>query len=395
MLLSAVALLLSALLGWPARTVRSEIVVHAPKPSVWAILVDFEAYDEWNPLYTRAEGEPREGTELALRVEVPGDVPEDLNAELVIVRPDHKLRWQARTLVPGLGDAEYEVRLEPLEGGGTRVIQEQRFEGPLSTFAQVDANQAALTQVSQALQARVETKEPGTTIYADTVWNCTQPLENYGELPITVKSRIDNASAQPDNVEAVWLSGPDCAGDGDPETIDLILEIEGDGAGIGPSGDAVKLRGGPHDIEVTGYANCGAPGAEGLQDGVHAMLGYRIRFVDFVIGNPAEERPTCAGVGFFVEERSAKDPRPKDVLCIRCTIVVKSRGLVVGDSIRSGARSSQMIAELESVVDKAAVDPINEHNRWTRLGKARADLPSAYWGRRVSTATGAGSSAPS
>jgi hypothetical protein len=151
-----VALGASALLDRPAQIVSFSATVDARKPDVWATLTDFAAYEEWNPTFTRASGEAREGSTLELEAVLPGHEPESLDAKVLIARPDRKLRWQDRLLVPGLRDWEYEFVLEPLEPGRVLVVQQLRVEGLLAPFADTGAAQEALENLAQALQQRLQ-----------------------------------------------------------------------------------------------------------------------------------------------------------------------------------------------------------------------------------------------
>jgi hypothetical protein len=151
-----VALGASALLDRPAEVVSSSTTVQGPKREVWAVLTDFERYDEWNPVVTSAVGEAVEGGDLDLEVVLPGHDPESLDAKVLIVRPERKLRWQDRLLVPGLRDWEYEFALEPLEDGRVLVVQQLRVEGLLAPFADTDAAEEALELAAAALAERLE-----------------------------------------------------------------------------------------------------------------------------------------------------------------------------------------------------------------------------------------------
>lgn len=145
----------SAFLDRPAKVVTMSATVEGPKLEVWEALTDFAAYEDWNPVVTRAEGEAREGTALELDVVLPGHDPESLDAEVLIALPERKLRWQDRLLLPGLRDWEYEFVLEPVEGGRVLVVQQLRLEGLLAPFADEAAAQEALELTALALEARL------------------------------------------------------------------------------------------------------------------------------------------------------------------------------------------------------------------------------------------------
>lgn len=153
--LSLAALGASAVLDRPAKIVTMSSTVPGPKPAVWEVLTDFESYEDWNPVVTAASGEPREGGDLDLDVVLPGHEPEALDATVLIARPERKLRWQDRLLLPGLEDWEYEFVLQPVEGGRVLVVQQLRIEGLLAPFADDDAAQEALELMAEALEERL------------------------------------------------------------------------------------------------------------------------------------------------------------------------------------------------------------------------------------------------
>lgn len=368
----AVAILASAALDRPSKTIQSEVTIDAPLETIWGILTDFESYERWNPLQTSVRGQPRLGAEIELAVAPPQSDTEAYSPEITILRPNRKLAWMSRQVVPGISDREYEVILTPLGENLVRVSMHKRFEGILIPFTSVAEEQVGLDLMAEALRRRAEDVTPGTTIRTAENWVCDRPLDQYGDLPIIVKSRIEG---QPRPLEAVTLTGPDCAGDGNPATVDLVLEIEGDGRDVGPTSDAVKVKLGAHDIEISGFADCGesSPGVQ--QNGIHVMLGYRITFVDFDLGDAETGTWTCDGAAgaLSIEERSEEDPEPEDVVCVRCEIVSPNRSLYIGDSVRSGARDSVFVSEREVFVEPDARDPVTTGNTWRELGSP--DVP--------------------
>jgi hypothetical protein len=154
-LLGLAALGASAALDRPARIMMVSTAVEAPKPEVWAVLTNFDDYDQWNPVITSASGEPVVGAELDLELTLPGHDPEELDAEVLVARGDRKLRWQDRLVVPGVRDLEYEFIIQPVEPGRVVVVQLLRSEGLLAPFTDEEAGREALALIGEALVERL------------------------------------------------------------------------------------------------------------------------------------------------------------------------------------------------------------------------------------------------
>ena len=213
LVLVAFALLASASLDRPAKTIESEVTVEAPRETVWRILTDFEAYERWNPLQTSVEGDARVGAELKLALEPPRGKRQEYSPEITVLRKNRKLAWMSRETLPGVADREYEVIVEPLDDDHVRVVMHKRFEGILIPFLSTEEEQVGLDLMAEALKERAERAAPGTTIRTDETWLRDRRLEHNGALPITVKSRMDNDAVRPRAAEAVVLSGRECTGD--------------------------------------------------------------------------------------------------------------------------------------------------------------------------------------
>ena len=212
--------------------------------------------------------------------------------------------------------------------------------------------------------APLGTPSAGTVINTNRPWNCTGPLSSFGTLPIKVVSTIANAGAN-DNDNAVSLRG--CSGDGDPATIDLILDIRGNRGAVGTSYDAVRIGQNAHDLVVTGNAECGARSSNPSihQDIVQALSGNRIEFRDFTSGNPETGQWTCwgAGGGWYITWANAGIPT--DLICLRCKLATFNQNLRIGESLRSGARDSVFgfSRSYGIFIENAAREPVNVNNR--------------------------------
>lgn len=57
--------------------VRSDVEVNSDPDSVWAILTDFAAYDQWNPFINKIIGLPKQGEKIDIYIQTPGGKKRD------------------------------------------------------------------------------------------------------------------------------------------------------------------------------------------------------------------------------------------------------------------------------------------------------------------------------
>ena len=143
------------------RRVRTEIEIDAPPTDVWAVLTDFDAYREWNPLVTNASGRAGAGERIEIRVEPTGGRPATMPATVTVADPARKLEWVGRLRVPGLFAGRHTLELEPLAGGRTRLVNRERMSGllvpltvPRGVAADYEAMNRALADRAAELRAR-------------------------------------------------------------------------------------------------------------------------------------------------------------------------------------------------------------------------------------------------
>ncbi len=154
--LLVVSIGMSAALDAPSQTSTTSTVIGAPREVVWGIVMDFPSYPEWNP-YMTVSGDARVGESLAIRLSTPGHGTQDADATVFVLRPPRKLRWQSRTLLPGVRDLEYEIIVAPLGPSRTELVQRARFEGLLAPFVDHGATTDGLERMAAALAQRAET----------------------------------------------------------------------------------------------------------------------------------------------------------------------------------------------------------------------------------------------
>ncbi len=139
------------------REITTSIDINAGPDQVWAVLVDFDAYGQWNPFIREASGQPVAGSRLTLRMFPEQGRPMTFTPTVLAAEEARQLRWLGRLFVPGLFDGEHIFTLNQ-HGGGTRLVQSERFSGLLvPLFGKIiDRTVGDFDRLNQALKLRAE-----------------------------------------------------------------------------------------------------------------------------------------------------------------------------------------------------------------------------------------------
>ena len=138
---------------------RAEIEIDAEPARVWAVLMDFEAYPEWNPFITSIQGERTVGAKLRARLQPAGGRGITMTPSVTVNEPGSAFGWLGKLGVPHLFDGAHRFELQPIDGGSrTRFVQSERFRGillPLVRRSILPATLAGFEAMNRALAERV------------------------------------------------------------------------------------------------------------------------------------------------------------------------------------------------------------------------------------------------
>ena len=140
----------------------TEIDVDATPERVWAVLTDFDRYDEWNP-FMRVVGRANEGARLDVELRPPGGRAVRFRPTVTHAERGRELRWLGHLYVVGLYDGEHRFTLEPLDGGRTRFVHAESFGGVLAGIVNRvvgESTERGFRAMNEALKARVESLHP-------------------------------------------------------------------------------------------------------------------------------------------------------------------------------------------------------------------------------------------
>ena len=137
--------------------IETFIDIDAPLDRVWAVLVDFDRYSEWNPLTVRVQGEARVDEVVTLSVHLAG---QKMTRKHVISRADGEaLCWTIRTRQPWLMRGERCQTLTDLGDGRCRYANREAVHGLVSGIVALGFGRSvrsALEATGRALKIHVE-----------------------------------------------------------------------------------------------------------------------------------------------------------------------------------------------------------------------------------------------
>ncbi|MFP9192761.1 SRPBCC domain-containing protein [Natronosalvus vescus] len=134
--------------------------IDAPPDVVWDVLLEFDAYPEWNPFIRAIEGSPIEGERLTVEIQPPGSRITTVRPEVLFVEENRRLVWVGHLLVPYAFDGYHEFHLEPIEEGRkTMLLQRETFRGALVPILfDGDRIERGFRGMNEAIKARAESR---------------------------------------------------------------------------------------------------------------------------------------------------------------------------------------------------------------------------------------------
>jgi len=140
------------------KELRTEIEIDAPPERVWAALMDFDSFPEWNPFIRSIRGTPAVGSRLEVTLGASGTKPMSFRPTVKGVVPNRELRWLGRVGLPRIFDGEHIFELAAVGPDRTRFVQRERFRGLIVPFLAKSLDRDArrgFEEMNEALRTRV------------------------------------------------------------------------------------------------------------------------------------------------------------------------------------------------------------------------------------------------
>jgi len=143
-------------------TVSSDgLTIEAPAEVVWAVLVDFPRYHEWNEFCPQIETQLVIGAPVEMRVDL-GHGPQDQVEFMSRIEPNRAIAWAMKNEPGDPVHAERSQTIDPLGPERCRYLSIDVFSGPavepmLKAFG--EAIERGFNQAAQGLKAEAERRQ--------------------------------------------------------------------------------------------------------------------------------------------------------------------------------------------------------------------------------------------
>ena len=146
----------SVALGCGHKSVHAELVIPAAPDRIWDVLMDTEAYGEWNPIFVSVEGEFREGGTLAYQMKSPDGELSDVEPTVRKLVPGREINQFGG--VRGILTFDHTWRIDPVPEG-SKVTQHEEYRGVYVWFWDPAWVEDAYEDGLVALRERVSQEE--------------------------------------------------------------------------------------------------------------------------------------------------------------------------------------------------------------------------------------------
>jgi len=116
------------------KKIHTDIEINAPAKKVWSILMNFEAYKNWNPFITTIKGDQKVGARFYVTLHPPDGKPMQIKPKCRTLYKDAQLSWKGHLLFPGIFDGEHFFEIKKITDDRCLFVHRENFGGILVPF---------------------------------------------------------------------------------------------------------------------------------------------------------------------------------------------------------------------------------------------------------------------
>jgi hypothetical protein len=140
------------------REIRTKIDINAAPEDVWSVLMDFDAYGDWNPFVVSIEGTGGVGDRLVAQLQLEGRKPMKISPIVQENEAPNRFAWLGVMGSASLFAGHHQFEIEEIDDG-TRFHHYEDFSGALAPVVLrmiQKSTTRGFEKMNRALRVRVE-----------------------------------------------------------------------------------------------------------------------------------------------------------------------------------------------------------------------------------------------
>ncbi|MBW8243679.1 SRPBCC domain-containing protein [Muricauda oceani] len=141
--------------------IKTQIIVNAPPNKVWAVLMDFENYPDWNSFIKRITGKPKVGGQILVSIVSPEGRHMTFKPTVLVFEHNKEFRWLGKLWFKGVFDGEHTFELVDNGNGTTIFNHSETFRGLLVSLFKKQleiSTRSGFERMNSDLKQRVESQ---------------------------------------------------------------------------------------------------------------------------------------------------------------------------------------------------------------------------------------------
>lgn len=133
--------------------------IAAAPSAVYAALMDFESYGQWNPMVVYIQGEPTVGEQLVVDIKIGEKAPQRFTPTVLVNDSEKEFRWVGQLLTPWFFRGEHYFMIQETGEGNSIFTHGEIFSGimaPILAMVLGSSVDASFKAFNDALKERVE-----------------------------------------------------------------------------------------------------------------------------------------------------------------------------------------------------------------------------------------------
>ncbi len=138
------------------KSIHTEITINTTAEKAWELLMNFDAYTNWNPFITSLSGNAVLGEKLDVSILPPGGNAMKFKPRVKRIEKNTSFHWKGTLGIPGLFDGTHMFEIKTLNENQILFTQSENFFGILVPFLDLSKTENGFNEMNLAFKELLE-----------------------------------------------------------------------------------------------------------------------------------------------------------------------------------------------------------------------------------------------